>query len=42
MDVKKDGEKVFDVSKYITMEDTKQTFVGKLVDSVLRVFETLL
>jgi hypothetical protein len=42
MDVKRDGEKVFDVSKYITMEDTRQTFVGKLVDSVLRVFETLL
>lgn len=40
--VKKDGEKVFDVSKYITLEDTRQTFVGKLADSVLRVFETLL
>lgn len=40
--VKQDGEDVFAVSKRMTIEDTRQTFIGKLVDSVLRVFETLL
>ena len=40
--MKQDGEDVFAVSKRMTIEDTRQTFIGKLVDSVLRVFETLL
>lgn len=40
--VKRDGEDVFAVSKQITAQDTKKTVIGKLVDSVLRVFETLL
>lgn len=42
LDVRRDGEETFAVSKRICIEDTHQTFVGRLVDSVLRVFETLL
>ncbi len=42
LDVKRDGEETFEVAKRMTIEDTRQTFVGKFVDSVLRVFETLL
>lgn len=41
-DVKRDGEGVFARSRQISIEDTKQGFFGRLVDSVLRVFETLL
>ncbi len=42
MQVKKDCEEVFIVSKECTKENTKRGLVGRLVDSVLRLFETLL
>ena len=41
LDVKKDGENVFAVSRPISIENTRQGFIGRLTDSVLRVFETL-
>ncbi len=40
--VKRDCEETFAVSKLCTKENTKRGVVGRLVDSVLRVFETLL
>ena len=40
--LKKDCLAVFKESKKISLEDTRQTFIGRLFDSVLRVFETLL
>ncbi len=40
--VKQDCEEVFAVSKERTKENAKRSVVGKLVDSVLRVFETLM
>ncbi len=40
--VKRDCEETFAVSKLCTPENTKHGFFGKLIDSVLRVFETLL
>lgn len=40
--VKRDCEETFAVSKLCTKENTKRGIVGRLVDSVLRVFETLL
>ncbi len=42
MAVKRDCEETFAVSKLCTKENTKRGIVGRLVDSVLRVFETLL
>ncbi len=42
MDVKRDCEETFAVSKLCTEENTKRGLVGKLVDSLLRVFETLM
>lgn len=41
LDVKKDGENVFAVSRPISIENTRRGFIGRLTDSVLRVFETL-
>ncbi|MBQ8291593.1 MAG: cardiolipin synthase [Clostridia bacterium] len=41
-DVKKDAEQVFAASKLCTCENTKRGFFGKIIDSALRVFETLL
>ena len=40
--LKRDCEETFSVSKECTPENTKRGFLGKLIDSVLRVFETLL
>jgi cardiolipin synthase len=40
-DVKKDCEEVFSVSKLCTEKDLKRTWLGRLVNAVLRVFETL-
>ena len=40
--LKADCLSVFKESKKISLEDTRQTFIGRLFDSVLRVFETLL
>ncbi len=42
LDLKRDCEETFAVSKKCTPENTKRGIVGRLVDSVLRVFETLL
>lgn len=41
LDLKRDCEETFAVSKFCTEKDTRRTLVGKLFDSVLRVFETL-
>ena len=41
LDVKRDCEETFAVSKLCTKKDTRRTLVGKLFDAVLRVFETL-
>ena len=41
LDVKRDCEETFAVSKLCTKKDTRRTLVGKLFDSLLRVFETL-
>ena len=38
--VKTDCERTFAVSELRTIENTKRGFVGRLVDSILRVFET--
>lgn len=40
--VKRDCEETFAVSKQCTAENVKRGIIGKLVDSVLRVFETLM
>ncbi|MBE5740102.1 MAG: cardiolipin synthase [Clostridiales bacterium] len=42
MAVKRDSEETFALSKRCTSENTKRGLVGRLVDSVLRLFETLL
>ncbi len=42
MDVKRDCEETFAVSKLCTPENTKRGLFGRLVDSLLRVFETLM
>ncbi len=42
MDVKRDCEETFALSKLCTAENTKRGLVGKLIDSLLRVFETLM
>ncbi len=42
MQVKKDCEEVFLTSKECTKENIKRGLIGRLVDSVLRLFETLL
>lgn len=39
--VKRDADETFAVSKLCTPENTKRTAIGRVVDSVLRVFETL-
>lgn len=39
--VKRDCEEVFVVSKLCTEKDLRRTFIGRLLDAVLRVFETL-
>ncbi len=41
-DLKRDCEETFAVSKLCTAENTKRGIIGRLVDSILRVFETLL
>ena len=41
-EVKRDCEETFAVSKLCTAENVKRGVVGRLVDSVLRVFETLM
>lgn len=41
-DLKRDCKEVFAVSKLCTKENTKRGIIGRLTDSVLRVFETLL
>ncbi|MBQ7923919.1 MAG: cardiolipin synthase [Clostridia bacterium] len=41
-DVERDCEEVFAVSRLCTEKDTRHSLIGKLVDSILRVFETLL
>ena len=42
MDVKRDCEETFAVSKLCTKENYKRGVVGRLVDSLLRVFEAML
>ena len=42
LEVKRDCEETFAVSKLCTSENTKRGIIGRLVDSLLRVFETLL
>ncbi|MBQ2768577.1 MAG: cardiolipin synthase [Clostridia bacterium] len=42
LEVKRDCEETFLVSKQCTLENTKRNLLGRLTDSVLRVFETLL
>ncbi len=39
--VKRDADETFALSKLCTPENTKRTAIGRVVDSVLRVFETL-
>ena len=41
-DLKRDYEETFAVSKLCTEENTKRGIFGRVFDSVLRVFETLL
>jgi phosphatidylserine/phosphatidylglycerophosphate/cardiolipin synthase-like enzyme len=41
LDVKRDCEETFLLSKECTRENSKRSVVGKLVDSLLRIFETL-
>ena len=42
LDVKRDAEETFAVSKLCTSENMKRGLCGRLIDSILRVFETLL
>jgi cardiolipin synthase len=42
LDLKRDNEEIFAQSKEMTLENTRRKPLGRLVDSVLRVFETLL
>ena len=41
-DLKRDYEETFALSKLCTQENIKRTFVGRIFDSLLRFFETLL
>ena len=41
-DVKRDAVETFAISRERTLENTKRNIFGRLLDSVLRVFETLL
>ena len=41
-DLKRDCEATFEVSKQCTAENTKRNVFGRLIDALLRVFETLL
>ena len=41
-DLKRDCEETFAISHECTLENTKRSVFGRLIDSVLRVFETLL
>lgn len=41
-DLKRDCEETFAISKFCTPENTKRNVFGRLLDSVLRVFETLM
>ena len=41
LDVKRDAEETFAVSKQCTEKDLRRTLVGGFFDSLLRVFETL-
>ena len=41
-DVKRDAEETFAVSKLCTEKNVKRGLIGRLVDAVLRVFETLI
>lgn len=41
-DVERDYEEVFAVSRRLTEKDARKTLFGKLLDAILRVFETLL
>ena len=41
MDVKRDAEETFAMSELCTKENTKRGVVGRMVDSLLRIFETL-
>ena len=40
-DLKRDCEETFAVSKLCTLENTKRTVFGRMMDSLLRIFETL-
>ncbi len=42
LDVKRDCEETFAVCKQCTKENTKRGIFGRLIDSILRVFETLM
>lgn len=42
LDVKRDAEETFAVSRLCTAEDIKRGVIGRVIDSLLRVFETLL
>ncbi len=42
LDVKRDCEETFALSKECTLENTKRGVVGSLMDSILRIFETLM
>ena len=41
-DLKRDCEETFAVSKLCTLENTKRGVVGRLLDSLLRIFETMM
>jgi cardiolipin synthase len=41
-DLKKDCEETFNVSKRCTLENTKRGVFGRFLDSILRIFETLM
>ncbi len=42
VDLKRDCEETFAVSKLCTLENTKRGVVGRLLDSLLRIFETMM
>jgi cardiolipin synthase len=41
LDVKRDCEETFAISKECTLENTKRGIMGRMVDSILRLFETM-
>ena len=41
LDVKRDAEETFAVSSLCTKENTKRSWMGRIIDSFLRLFETL-